>query len=115
MTSDAGDVWFRGRLCRRVGIKRDQSLRVNVKQCVTSMGIFGSMVLLLLNVVLGRKHGADSPSAILAKVSAAYKKAGAAAGAPKILDFDVEVRIRGASLCLEGVGGCETPVLSLSR
>ncbi|CAL8465680.1 g5216 [Coccomyxa elongata] len=54
------------------------------------MGLFGKFGAALRNVVLGRKHGADPPSAIPVKVAAAYKKAGAAAGAPKILDYNAE-------------------------
>lgn len=61
---------------------------MNINQNVISMGLFGKFGAALRNVVLGREHGADPPSAILVKVAAAYKKAGAAAGAPKILDFD---------------------------
>lgn len=60
----------------------------------------------VVNLVLGRKHGADPPSAIPDKVAAAYREAGAAAGAPRIEEYDVEVRIRGPSMFLEGVGCC---------
>ena len=63
-------------------------------------------------VVLGRKHGPD-PVVSPIRVAVAYGIAGAAAGAPEIIDFDAEVMVHVALDVTVVVRsfGCRTRVL----
>ena len=64
------------------------------------MGLFKKFGVPVRPAALGRRHGPDPASGIADRVSVAYGQAGAAAGAPKIEDFNAEVRDLGADLCL---------------
>ena len=64
------------------------------------MGLFKKSGAPVRPAALGRRHGPDAASGIADRVSVAYGQAGAAAGAPRIGDFNAEVRDLGAQLCL---------------
>ena len=60
--------------------------------------------------MLGRKHGPD-PVVSPIRVAVAYGMAGAAAGAPEIVDFDAEVTLHVESVVTVVVSECKTSVL----
>ena len=67
------------------------------------MGLLKKFSASVRPVALGRRHGLDTTSALPDRVAAAYGRAGAAAGAPNIEEFDAEVRGGRKTLCYQSV------------